>query len=382
MLADLCGGHRQASAASGLRAIRMKSAGFQPEEEIVSDILGIGITHYPSFLPQETAPGSLRRVLKDPGLPERYRTPEGWPDLMRKEWGDDEGRAFADQHRQSVIGAIRDARAALDAFKPDFVVIWGDDQYENFREDVVPAFCLMAYDAVDVQPWMKHDRPNAWGEGKDTTFHIKGHRSGAKYLASKLIEQDFDIAYAYKPLHVPLSHAFINSVLFLDWDRRGLDVPLVPFSVNCYGRRVISARGYIESLENPIPEKALDPPSPSPARCFDLGAACARSLMDSPWRVALVASASWSHAFMTRKNSFLYPDTDADRRLFDALKAGDYDIWRSVTLSQIEESGQHEMLNWFCLAGAMSLLGRKPDLAAFFETNIMNSNKVITTFAP
>jgi len=171
-------------------------------------------------------------------------------------------------------------------------------------------------------------------------------------------------------------------VLFLDWDRRGLDLPIVPFSVNCYGRRVIAAQGYIESLASPIPEQNLDPPSPSPSRCFDLGAACARSLMSSQWRVALVASASWSHAFLTRKNSFLYPDTAADRTLFDALKAGDYDTWRSVTLDQIEASGQHEMLNWFCLVGAMAELGRKPDRAEFFESNIMNSNKVITTFLP
>jgi hypothetical protein len=348
----------------------------------VSDILGIGITHYPSFLPEVTGPGSLHRVLQDPGLPERYRTPAGWPERMQQEWSNDQGRAFADQHRKSVVAAMKEARTALDAFKPDFIVIWGDDQYENFREDVIPAFCIMAYDTVDVQPWMKHDRPNAWGEAKDTTFHVKGHRSGAKYLANKLIEQDFDIAYAYKPLHVPLSHAFINSVLFLDWDRRGLDVPLVPFSVNCYGRKIIAARGYIESLENPIAEDNLDPVSPSPARCFDLGAACARSLLASPWRVALVASASWSHAFLTRKNSFLFPDTDSDRRLFEALKAGDYDVWRSTTLRQVEDSGQHEMLNWFCLAGAMSELGHKPDQATFFETCIMNSNKVITTFAP
>jgi len=348
----------------------------------VSDILGVGITHYPSFLPEVTGPGSLHRVLKDPGLPERYRTPKGWPEPMQREWGNDDGRAFADQHRKSVVAAMKDARAVLDAFKPDFILVWGDDQYENFREDVIPPFCIMAYDAVDVQPWMKNDRPNAWGEAKDTTFHVKGHRSGAKYLANKLIEQDFDVAYAYKPLHVPLSHAFINSVLFLDWDRRGLDIPLVPFSVNCYGRKIIAAHGYIESLENPISEDNLDPPSPSPARCFDLGAACARSLLASPWRVALVASASWSHAFLTRKNWFLYPDTECDRRLFNALKAGDYDVWRSTSLRAIEDSGQHEMLNWFCLAGAMSELGHKPKQAAFFETYIMNSNKVITTFAP
>lgn len=349
----------------------------------MSEILGLGITHYPALTGRVPRPVSLQRLLQDPGLPERYRTPAGWPEIMRREWGDDEGASFARRHSEEVVAEIRKVRAALDEFKPDFVLIWGDDQHENFQDDIIPSFCVLAYDAVDVKPWSKAGAPpNRWGETADTAFHIRGHKQAAKYLASALIEQNFDLAYAYRPLHVPLGHAFTNSVLFLDWDRRGFDIPVVPFAINCYGRRVIAARGYMESLANPIPEADFDPPSPSPARCFDLGAACARALARSPWRVALLASSSWSHAFMTRKHSFLYPDTAADRTLFEALKAGDHGTWRSTTLAQIEDSGQHELLNWFCLIGAMAELGRRPDYAAFVETNIMNSNKVIAVYRP
>jgi hypothetical protein len=95
-----------------------------------------------------------------------------------------------------------------------------------------------------------------------------------------------------------------------------------------------------------------------------------------------MASSSWSHAFLTRKHSYLYPDTGADRRLFAALEDGNYDAWRRLTLAQVEESGQHEILNWCCLAGAMAELKRKPDTAVFIETNVMNSNKVVATFRP
>jgi len=349
----------------------------------MSEILGLGITHYPALTGRVPRPVSLQRLLQDPGLPERYRTPAGWPEIMRCEWGDDEGLSFARRHAEEVIAEIRKVRAALDEFEPDLLLIWGDDQHENFQDDIIPSFCVLAYDAVDVKPWAKPGAPpNRWGENADTVFHIRGHKQAAKYLASALIAQNFDLAYAYRPLHVPLGHAFTNSVLFLDWDRRGFDIPVVPFAINCYGRRVIASRGYMESLAKPIPEAELDPPSPSPARCFDLGAACARALAQSPWRVALLASSSWSHAFMTRKHSLLYPDTAADRRLFDALRGGDYHAWRSTTLAQIEDSGQHELLNWFCLIGAMAELGRTPDYAAFVETNIMNSNKVIAVYRP
>jgi len=54
-------------------------------------------------------------------------------------------------------------------------------------------------------------------------------------------------------------------------------------------------------------------PAPSPARCFDLGQALARALKPSPWRIALIATASFSHAFLTKKNHFFYPDMESDR---------------------------------------------------------------------
>ena len=349
----------------------------------MGEILGLGITHQPALVVRDVRPQSLPRTLRDPGLPERYRTPDGWPEAMRREWGDDEGATFAAQHRAAVMAEIRKARQALDEFAPDFVVMWGDDQYENFREDCVPAFCILAYDEVECRPWEgKPPGWNAWNEPPDQTFRIKGHRAGGKLLASGLLAQDFDVAYAYKPLHAPLGHAFLNGVLYLDWDRRGFDYPLVPCTVNSYGRQLIAAQGYLPTLANPLPQDELDPPSPSPRRHFDLGAACARVLKDSPWRVALVASSSWSHAFLTRKHYYLYPDHDADQALYAALQAGDYDAWRNRSLAAVEDAGHHELLNWFCLVGAMAELGRRPDYTAYIESNVMVSNKVIATFRP
>ena len=85
---------------------------------------------------------------------------------------------------------------------------------------------------------------------------------------------------------------------------------------------------------------------------------------------------------MTRKHSFLYPDTAADRALFEALKAGDYATWRATTLQQNEDSGQHEVLNWFCLLGAMEELGRKTDRSEFVETWAFVSTVVFAYYLP
>ena len=62
------------------------------------------------------------------------------------------------------------------------------------------------------------------------------------------------------------------------------------------------------------------------------------------------------------------PDNLPARALYEALECGDYPAWHRYTTDQIEDSGQHEVLNWFCLLGAMEALGRKPDKATFIET--------------
>jgi hypothetical protein len=345
----------------------------------MGEILGLGISHWPRLgQKNEELAIWLRRTLKDPGIPAHDKDPANWPPRMREEWGDDQGVGHAQEHRESMVTGLREVRKALDAFAPDAIVVWGDDQYENFREDLIPAFSVLAYQHdLACKPW--GGMPNFWNESMDTTFHVKSAPEISKYLATGMLEEEFDVAYAYKPLHFPnLPHAFMNTVLYLDYDRAGFPYPLIPFQVNCYGRYVISHRGIgFPYAEANVP---LDPPSPSPKRCFDLGRAAARVLARSPWRIALVASSSWSHAFLCEKTKHLYPDVAADRRLYDAMLAGDVDVWRSTTLAQIEDSGQHELLNWFCLMGAMSELNKRVTYASFTETYVYNSDKVAAVF--
>jgi Catalytic LigB subunit of aromatic ring-opening dioxygenase len=348
-------------------------------------ILGLGTTHYPPLTgTDQNMAAILRRVQQDPGLPERLRDPAAWPAPMRAEYGDDGGIASAARHRAALLQHFRKARRVLDDFRPDMVIIWGDDQHENFAADIIPPFCVLAYDDIEARPWDRPGTPpNVWNEPADTSFRIRGHRAAAKYLVTGLLEQGVDMAYAYKPLHYPgLAHAFLNTIIFLDYDRVGFPYPVIAFQVNCYGRRVIAQRGGRASLANPVAEADLDPPSPSPRRCMEVGAATARVMRDSPWRAALVASSSWSHAFLTDKHHQLYPDIESDRRLYEALRVGDYDTWRQTPLAAIEASGQQEMLNWYVLVGAMEALGRKPDECDFIESWSFNSNKCFATFMP
>ncbi len=352
----------------------------------MADILGLGLSHYPPLcMPDPMMSGILRYALDDPGIPAAAKDPASWPAAMREEWGADQGAAAAARHRAQLVDQFRRMRQEIDAFQPDLILIWGDDQYENFREDVIPAFTVCAYDDVDVYPWrhaqgsaMVGGKPNVWGEGPDRAFRIRGRRDIGKWLTSGLIEAGFDVAYAYKPLHHPsLAHAFTNAILYLDYDRQGWDIPVLAMPINCYGRKVISARGFLTRVNDPLEP---DPPSPSPARCMALGAAVAKLLHDSPLRIALLASSSWSHAFLVDHTHRLMPDTLADRELYAAMTAGDFGFWRSRSTAQFEHAGQQEILNWCPLLGAMEALNMSLSWSSFVETHVFNSNKVFAVY--
>ena len=345
----------------------------------MGEILGVGGTHYPpGLVPDEYKPWPLARMLEtDQRIPEHMKDPANWPEPMRLEWGDDEGITSHKAHRARVFKAFRRIREEIDAFNPDFILIWGDDQYENFKEDIIPPFCVLAYDNIEFTPFKRtRGRPNIWGEPEDKVFKFDGHQEAGRYLARGLLDEGVDMAYAYRPLHEEgLGHAFSNTLLFLDNDREGFDYPVLPVAVNCYGSNVIRMRGGATEYSD-VP----DPPSPSPRRCFEVGQATARVIKNSPWRVVLMASSSWSHAFLTPKNHLLYPDLEADRALLEHLKSGEFEKWKEYPLSKIEESGQHEVLNWFCLVGAMSELGQKAEILDWAETWMFNAPKCLAVF--
>ena len=92
-------------------------------------MLGLGMTHFPPLTGRDEDMGwILKRALQDPALPETYRQPSGWPAAMRQEYGDDEGKTAVARHREFLVTQFRQARQILDDFRPDCIVLWGDDQ--------------------------------------------------------------------------------------------------------------------------------------------------------------------------------------------------------------------------------------------------------------
>ncbi len=350
-------------------------------------ILGIGLTHYPPLAWKDEHMADILRLLATaPGVPAHSKDRSRWPREMLAELGGDDGFEASRRHRAELVREFRRMRERLDAFRPDLVVVCGDDQYENFREDVIPPFCVLGFDAIESRPFAEGAtamRPNVWGEPTDKTFRYRGHREAAKAITRGLLERGIDMPYAYRPLHHDgISHAFANTLLYLDYDRSGLDYPVVPFVVNCYGATVISTRGGFSHLLGGTngDDLEVDPPGPAPWRCMQVGAALAETLVECPWRVALIASSSWSHAFLSSSTGYLWPNHEADRALVTALRSNDYATWRETSLGSLERAGQHELLNWYVLLGAMERLGRKVEVDAWIETWVLNSNKCFAWF--
>jgi hypothetical protein len=353
----------------------------------MAQFLGLGMTHYPLLAgTDDHMAGLLRGTLTDPDIPAAAKDPANWSASMQAEWGEDQGRASAADHRAALVAELAKVRAALDDFQPDLVVVWGDDQYENFREEVVPPFCVLAYGDIEVPAFgYLNDRgnPNAWGMPDDTTVMLRGDAGASRSLTDALIADGFDMAYSYrKRAGANFPHAILNTQLFLDYDNAGqkLPYPLLAITVNCYGQHAIARRGGMARFAE-IADEQLDPSGPKPARCIDLGAAVARAYRDTDLRIALVASSSWSHAFLTDKTWHVRPDTASDRRLYDALVAEDLDTWRAVSSAEVVDAGQHEMLNWFCMLGAVREAGLELRYSTLVESDVFNSNKCFAVYA-
>jgi hypothetical protein len=375
----------------------------------MGEILGIGCPHGPHmrFTDETMANVYFRINLRNAKTPAVLRDPKNWPAKMRAEWGNDEGVSAARRHREEVINGFRAARQALDQFNPDFVLMFGDDQYENFKEDILPPFCVYAFDEFAIGG-AKGGRRNEIGpngilntgvsnlgipmERPPQQSRIAGSKKIGTLLAGELVNKGFDVGWSSQFHHsTGLGHAFTFTLDYLDWDRKGFPYPLIPFQVNCYGEDMrMPALGANEWVGR-LPDRSevdktlskggvLPPQAPPVWRCSELGKAVAEIIAASPYRACIIGSSSWSHASLTDLHGFLWGDVESDREHYDQLKAGRFDQWRNLDPDKLRSSGQHEMRNWICLAGAME--GREAQILTYAESYIFNSSKCVALFPP
>jgi catalytic LigB subunit of aromatic ring-opening dioxygenase len=350
----------------------------------MAEILGLGTTHAPTLsrVPEEMTQ-TLQRTLAGKNLAPHMRDPANWPEGMRAEWADDRGAAAGREYNRRAFEATRKLRAQLDAFKPDLVIIYGDDQYENFVEDIVPPFCIYIMDEMESRPFAGglsgEPRRNVWSEPADQVFRHRGHSRAGRYLMNHLRDAGMHMPYAYRLRYkLGLAHSFIYTLLYLDPDRKGFPYPVLPIHINCYGGNVIRQRG--GTLAPTAMDDEPDPSAPSADACFDMGSAIGRAIAASPWRTAIIGSASWGHAFLTAKNHYLWPDHASDRKRLAELKENRIAEWRNFLREDLEDAGQHELTIWSAMAGAMSDMGKKAQVIDYIENWTLNTDSCFAIF--
>jgi len=343
----------------------------------MAEILGLGTTDQPYMrVSDEALSNPLKGALKSERIRQELKNPANWPAAMREQWADDDGAKAGAAARTRQVEQFRKLSAALDDFRPDFVLIWSKDGRESLKDYAIPQFWIQAHEKVDYKPFTSLGRKeNVFGEDPERVVTLPGHPAGAKHLVKGLAESGFDPTYSLEPLHPNgLAHTFSGVVVHLDWDKRRFGTPVVPVSVDPFGPRQRVSDGMSPIVQD-------DPRPISPARAFELGRATARVLRASPWRVALVAGAGWSHANNTSwERHWLHPAMEPDRRRYEEWANNAFSNWGSFTYDELEEHGQWELLCWIMLAGAMTEIGAKVQYSDFQEGWIFNSNWVNTVF--
>ena len=73
--------------------------------------------------------------------------------------------------------------------------------------------------------------------------------------------------------------------------------------------------------------------------------------------MAVVASSSWSHSFLTHKFQCRAIDLETDRRYSELVTSGQGSELAKLSPEEIQDSGDHEILNWIV---ALGILGDRP----------------------
>jgi hypothetical protein len=89
--------------------------------------------------------------------------------------------------------------------------------------------------------------------------------------------------------------------------------------------------------------------------------------MGSPYWPAMIqpetviyASGGWSHGFLVEKHHCLWPDVEADRLRAEQIRDGREGEWKELTVAQIEDAGQQELMTWICVGrGRCTSWGRR-----------------------
>jgi aromatic ring-opening dioxygenase catalytic subunit (LigB family) len=216
--------------------------------------------------------------------------------------------------------AVRQLGSRIRELKPDALVIIANDHYNAFSFAAVPAICVRV--GTNAVPMKEYDMPQGV---YDHLGSLVVHDDLATRVLHDSIGAGFDLCMSWE---APLDHAFLEPLRFMEL--AGSIPPLVPIWINC-----------------------LVAPQPSPSRVYRFGQLLRRVIEAAPFNVALLATGGLYHFPGLKFDRLGESHADFDQAVIKLLTTGRGEKLGDFTTDQLCEAGEHELLNWTVLAGAV-----------------------------
>ena len=225
---------------------------------------------------------------------------------------------------EACMEEIREIGARFVARKPDALIVVADDHLNAFSFNAVPAMCVRIGTHVDRMVQEEAEAFDRALEGMPLRYPL--HEALANRVLEEGMTAGFDLAMSWE---APIDHAFLSPIMTMYGSAP--ITPLVPIWINVFVA-----------------------PQPTAARCFALGQHLARVVAKSPWNVGIIATGGLSHFPELLLPRVGEADTVMDQKILRWLKDGEHEPLTTLTIAELHKSGEHELLNWMVLIGAVT----------------------------
>ena len=211
--------------------------------------------------------------------------------------------------RRDAEAAFAALRTDLEEARPDVLIVVANDQFVNFFWNNIPTFFVTLADEVH-------------GHFTRHKFRYRNHKELGRAIVAAGMEKGIDFSFGE---HVELQHTQNVPLYFLLPEPR---IPILPVYVNTWVA-----------------------PAPTPKRCYQVGELIREVAVNSPERVAILATGGLSHFPGSPRIGEI--DTQFDHKLLEIMRQGKGPTLADYSVDELLKAGDSEFLNWMVVVGAV-----------------------------
>ena len=217
---------------------------------------------------------------------------------------------------------------------PDVLVVIYNDHVDQYFFDAWPTFTIGVAEEYPIAD-------EGWGPRAFPP--VPGHAILAHHLAARLVEDGFDLVVSQRMV---VDHGFLSPMPLLNpnWA-----VPVVPMTIN-----------------------VVQPPLPTPHRCWALGEALAGAIQSFPenLRVAIIGTGGLSHQLTGANFGTVYPEWD--RKFLQLLEDAPQELTSYSMEDFAQLGGEHsiEVVQWLTMRAALPATA-KMDVRFYYPYGLM-----------